>query len=289
MDAANTLSSTWPGRAASYGPICCGLGTVVDNLVSLSINSRCGMALLDDFEAHIWQKWGLSYGQDSRMYLLAAGGDDGVEVGTCFRGWKRLESMKLLGHIISSNNSIMPEVADTIASMWTCFYANLSPGLRSATVKARMGFLQRCVRPLAAWKWSQWPFTKTAATKLDQCQTHMIAILNPVQLLSHETPLDFFARRSRLSGRMAKTAGKWSMDWAKSLFNWKGHFERDHAQCRWNPAIAAWHDKLWLEMQRRKHTGANPTTRTRTRSVWGRVLARLHESLDEARRHLAEA
>ena len=289
MDAAFSLSSTWPGRAMSYGSICCGLGTFVDNLVTLSINSRSGMALLDDLETFIHGKWGLTFGLDSRMYIVAAGGDDGVDIGTCYRGWKRLGSMKLLGHVLNSNNSIMPEVMDTVASMWTCFYANLSPALRSASFKAKMGFLQRCVRPLAAWKWSQWPFTKTAATKLDQCQTHMIAVLNPVQQLSHESPLEFFARRSRLCGRMAKTAGKWSLQWARSLPKWKGHYERDHAQCRWNPSIAAWHDNIWLEAQRMEHTGANATTRTRTRAKTGRVLARWHESLEHANLHVAQS
>ena len=244
------------------------------------------MAILNELEALLWQKWGLSFGADSRMYLIAAGGDDGIDIGDSFRGWTRLESMKLLWHVVASNVSISTDVRDTIASMWACFYANLSPALRTASFKAKMGFLQRCVRPLAAWKWSQWPFTKTMATKLDQCQTHMIAILNPVQPLGHESPLEYFSRRSCLCGRTAKRIGKWSVQWAESLSNWKGHHERDHSKCHWNPAIAAWHDQQWLETQRRNNTGANATSRTRTRSTTGRVLARWRESLDVAAYHV---
>ena len=285
MDAALALSPTWPGQAASYGQICCGLGTFVDNLVTLSINSRAGMALLDQLEAFLVQNWGLTFGDDSRMYVIAAGGDGGNGIGSSFRDWKGLQSMRILGHGITSNKSIMPDIRNTIAAMWACFYANLSPSLRSASFKAKMNFLQRCVKPLAAWKWSQWPFTKTGAIKLDQCQTHMISILVPVHALAHEQPLDYFARRSRICGRMAKSAGKWSIQWAESLPKWKGHYERDHSNCEWNPAIATWHDQCWLEAQRRNYTGANATTRTRTRSTIGRVLARWHETVAVAGIH----
>ena len=288
MDAALALSSSWPGRAAIYSHICCGLGAFVDNSVTLSMSSRAGMALLNEIEEFLQQKWRLAFGIDSRMYVIAAGRDDGNDIGTSFRGWRRLESMKLSGHIIASNGSIMPDVVDAIASMWACFYAHLSPGLRSASFTAKMRFLQNCVRPLAAWKWSQWPFTTTAAQKLDQCQTHMIAILNPVPSRPDEPPLEYFARRSRSCGRIAKKVGKWSLQWAQSLPRWKGHYERDHANCHWNTAIAAWHDRNWLATRRLNHTGANATTRTRTRSTTGRVLARWHESLDVASQHVIE-
>ena len=191
--------------------------------------------------------------------------------------------MRCLGHWLSPDGSVTVDSQNTIASMWKCFYANLNGGLRTSSKATKLRFLDACVRPLAAWKWARWPWQKTAATRLDQTQTHMIAILCPVQPRPREEPLEFFRRRSLLTGRIAAAAGRWSKSWAKAVVGWHGHYTRDHAGCKWAPAISAWHDREWLAERRLRHTGANKTTRTNTRATQSRVHVRWLDGLEAAK------
>ena len=276
LDVALALQDGWPRRASSYNNVCCAVGSYVDNLVSLAASPSDAMDVLEEFGYELNSRWQLSFGAESKEFIVARG-FPANELDQR-PGWKHCDGMRCLGHWLSSDGGTTVELRSTIASMWKCFYANLSPGLRASSQKARLNFINSVVRPLASWKWARWPWQKTAATRLDQTQTHMIGILFPVHSRPDEIPLDFFRRRSLLNGRLATSAGRWSRAWATAVVKWHGHFTRDHANCQWALAISAFHDGAWLAQQRALHN-----SRTRTRATLGKPHLRWLDGYEAAK------
>ena len=283
LDVPLALQGSWPTRASIYNDVCCAVGSYVDNLVSLAPSHQAAVGILEDFGAELTSRWQLTYGDDSREFLPARGYPEDELERNPAPGWKCCDTMRCLGHWLSSDGSIGVDCRNTIAAMWKCFYANLNGGLTTSSRTTKLNFLDRCVRPLASWKWARWPHQRTLATKLDQAQTHMIGILCPVHPRPQEAPLDYFRRRSLLNGRVATKAGRWSQAWARAIVGWQGHFTRDHANCKWAPAMSAWHDSEWLEARRGRYRA-----RTRTRATRGKPSVRWQDGFDAAKVALSQ-
>ena len=98
----------------------------VDNLFSASQTVHGAIAILEDFEAQLYDKWELKIKPSSRSCMAAAGCPDTIPL----EKWPRVDSFVLLGHILQSNGSIRACWQSTRRSMWKSFWAN--PGSKSA-------------------------------------------------------------------------------------------------------------------------------------------------------------
>ena len=184
--------------------------------------------------------------------------------------------------MISANGSIEDDFQHAKTSMWAAFWANFRPGLRQASTRTKIRFLQSSVRPIAAFKWSRWPWQKTYSKRLDQTQSHMLSLLFPCLPGPAETTEDFFRRRSLLAGRLATSSGRWGASWASSVRSWHDHCIRAHDAKNWCNHIYTFHGEAWLQQQRRHHSKAGETNRTCTRNVQAKVTKRWFEEYNDA-------
>ena len=183
-------------------------------MFSTGFDTASAVAILDDAEAFLSSTWNLQIGADSRMVLPAHGAEQSLPTDS---PWPVVSSMRCLGHILSSNGTIANDFDDTVRKMWGCFYGNLQPGLRKASPQARMRFLNSCVRSVASFRWSRWPFQSSYADRLNGVHSQMVSQLFPVEKLSHEDALSFFLRRARVCRNIAAASGRWSERWQASL------------------------------------------------------------------------
>ena len=221
----------------------------------------------------------LSIGIDSKVAIPALGAVDTVPTSP---SWQVTSKMRCLGHTLSSNGSIDVDFDDTVRRIWGCFYGNMCRGLRKASPLARLRFLASCVRTIASFRWTRWPFQASCARRLDGIQTSMIMQLFPFQVRPHEDALGFHLRRAQLCGRSASTLGRWSTAWQRHTVSWHEHVERAHDVKAWNHKIYRWRAKAWLQEQRFKHGRGVATNRTCTRAKQGRPATRWFEGYDQA-------
>jgi len=127
-------------------------------------------AILEDAAVNLKQKWNLTFGVDSKCVMPACGGeleqDDFEQLEG--HGWKVVSEMKCLGHVLASSGAIASDWADTINQMWRSYFANLQPAIMKAPARTRIGLVNRCTRPVGAFRWSRWPFQRTYAHRLDR-------------------------------------------------------------------------------------------------------------------------
>ena len=96
-------------------------------------------------------------------------------------------------------------------------------------------------------------------------------------------PWDVFCqRRHTTTGVKASKYGRWSQKWAAGIVSWAAHVERKHDNKVWSHVLLSWHGDDWLQMQRLV-ASSGAESRTRTRSVHGKVHRRWEEGLCEAR------
>ena len=189
--------------------------------------------------------------------------------------------MPCLGFVLQDTGAITDDFEDALQKAWGAFFANYGPGLLKCSLWRRMLFLQSNVLSVFKYKFSRWPWSKTIAGKLDACQTHMIALLNPLPRRTGEDQ-DYFNRRILAAGRLATSSGRWSHHWASALCSWEAHVNRAHDPKSWSKAVYSYRGASWLQ-QRRAAFSSGQTSRTNTRSLHACVAARFEESLVTAR------
>lgn len=283
LDVAKERQHVWEQLCIWYSGRAMAVSSFVDNVYTCAHSVENAVAVLEDLELFLRERWRLTFGADSRKVLMANGYDTrGLDISLLAR-WQVATCSNCLGHWLQSDGGIAYDLKDTKAKMWRAFYANLGRGLRATSIKRKMSFLETCVRPIAAYRWSRWPFGRSAAAALDKTQVHMVSCLVAVEPRPHENASDYWRRRSLNAGRLIASKGRWSQHWAKSIRTWAAHIERRHDEGTWNLEIFQHHDENWLNSQREIHEGASITSRTRTRAVHGKVQRRWQEGVGEAR------
>ena len=185
-----------------------------------------------------------------------------------------------------SNGSIEVDFEKAKVSMWATFWRNFRPSLRWASKAVKLRFPQASVSSIARFKWSRWPWQPTYAKRLDQIQTHMIAMLFPSDMKPFETKDAFFTRRALLAGRIATECGRWSKCWAISVKRWHDHWVRAHDRGSWWSFIYIHRYSEWLlgrALNRRK----GEHNRTNARAIRAKATRRYFEGhADAASRYL---
>ena len=194
--------------------------------------------------------------------------------------------MRCLGHCLTSNGSIVEDFQDAVKNVWGAWHSNVSAGLFQAPPVARMRFLNRCVKPMIAFKWSRWPYSESLENKLNQLHRHLISSCLRIPPAAHETPDDYHKRVSSAAGRIASQTGRWSDSWRSALVSWNGHVQRAHDPGSWSGPVADWHDLYWLLEQRVANGSQGSFARTRTRAARGPPSKRWAEGYDVLERKL---
>ena len=254
------------------------VATFVDNLLSTGSSPESATAILDDCEAYLSKYWFLSFGADSKEFLVCRGYPHNIDVDPC---WVQRPTMKCLGHQLDDDGGISSCYRHCVQAMWRGFYGNLSAGLMASPVPVKMRFLNSCIASIPAFRWPRWPYQTTYAAALDSQQRHMISVLMQTKPQSHETFEAYVKRRHTFSGRLASKHGRWSQLWAQSVRKWNDHVARRHDPDCWSGPILDWHDESWLAMQR-SLASSDGESRTGTTVYKEKVHKRWSESISLA-------
>jgi len=129
------------------------------------------------------------------------------------------------------------------------FSQKLQSGLLRATKPAKYKFLNSCVRTIASFRWSRWPYTKTYGMKLDALQRKFLTALMQIKSKPGE-PYDAFVQRRHITGgHLARACGRWSQAWASSVTSWDAHVPRAHDPSAWSHALLDLQPDAWLTLQ----------------------------------------
>ena len=116
-----------------------GVSSFVDNLYTCAVQADTAVAVLEDLELFLGERWFLEFGADSRFVVQTLGAPDSFRPRP---GWTCVSEMKTLGQIISNDGSIVSCVNQAVQQMWGAFHANICPGLISSSQKAKFNFMQ---------------------------------------------------------------------------------------------------------------------------------------------------
>ena len=270
LDVASQRLAVWQRDALKISGTFCCLGTFVDNLATIAETPEKAIAILADCEAALLQRWCLRIGADSKEYMTCRSYPHDICVPA---EWQRRSTLKCLGHHLDDDAGISSCFRFCSSAMRKSFYANLSLGLLRASKPAKYKFLNSCVRTIASFRWSRWPYTKTYAAKLDALQRGFLTALLQIKRKPDE-PLDAFVQRRHITGgHLATSCGRWSLDWARSVVSWDGHVRRAHDNGTWSHGFLEWRSEAWLSAQRSLFSSFGES-RTRTRRYHGRVQQR---------------
>ena len=186
--------------------------------------------------------------------------------------------MKTLGHILDHDGGISSCFKATTAAMTRAFLGNLDKGLKRASKRAKLRFLESCILAIGRYRFPRWPFQKVYADCLNRLQRRFLAITFDIRPLLGESWEDYAHRRRRETQALAQSSGLWSNAWASALSKWNAHVHRDHDRQTWTPKILGWRDPWWLSMQRFLKSHGNES-RLGTRVVRGHPKPRWQESL----------
>ena len=262
------LAFTTPKRQICWG-------TFVDNLFPTGPESSSAVAILQDAEIALAQRWRLVFGADSKQVVPAIGADDAADIA----GWTVLDGMRCLGHNLSGSSTISKDFMDTVRKVWAAYWRNSSKALKTSSTRAKAKFMNNSLVPIASFRWSRWPWQKAYASRLDSLQRHVISCLCPTCPAPGEDISAYTRRRSAASSRLATEWGRWSQLWAKDVLKWDQHISRAHDPGTWNEPLRQWHGKKWLHKQRFEHSTGGTFGRTRTRASPGHPATRWEEGV----------
>ena len=246
------------------------LATCVDNLVTIAETPEQAIEIMSDCEDVMLQRWCQRIGSDSKEFLTCRAYQSPINIPGI---WSRRTTLKCLGHHLDDDAGIGSCFKACAAAMCRSFYANLTAGLLRASKAAKYKSVNSCVRAIASFRWSRWPFSKTYAMALDALQRKFLTSLMQVRKNDGEPYDAFIQRRHLIGGHLATACGRWSHAWARSVVSWDAHVRRAHDDAAWSHLLLEWHSEPWLMMQRWLHS-APGQSRTKTRAYHGRVQQR---------------
>ena len=164
------------GFPTDSGPV--SLATWVDNLFSFSRTIANAVEILLIVERVLVSRWNLAIKQGSRAVVCSAG-NMGVPYSP---EWPILESVKILGHIVSGTGSINDDWKECSRMLWASFWRNNgNRQLSKLPMYLHFMLLQRAVLGTVMWKLSRWPYQKTVAVLLDGAMCRMAARILPCE------------------------------------------------------------------------------------------------------------
>ena len=285
-DVVQLRHSQWELSAFKTDRSVLALAVYVDNIFSTGRDADGAVAILQDCEAYLEQRWGLHIGGDSKFFLCAQG-CSAPHSETVSWAHRQQDTFSALGHILSADGRIEPCLSATIASMWRSFYGNFGRSMNSAPLEMKLNLLDRTVRPIASYRMSRWPFQVHAAKRIDRTQTKMIRTLMREKVQAGDDPAAFVLRRNRAAAGVARRRGLWSAVWKRRVIEWNDHLGRERNRNSWAAKTLIFHGSEWLQERRRMHaTGSSSSLlagRTCTRATRGIVHRRWHDGVDAAR------
>ena len=102
------------------------------------------------------------------------------------------------------------------------------PPCRDLPVNFKIADLQRVYWPALSYRCSRRPFGSVLHSLVGALQLSLISVILRLPRESHETDADYQRRRGRVSGRLAKAAGCWSLLAAARVISWHDHLRRGH-------------------------------------------------------------
>ena len=261
-----------------------GIASFVDNLFAFGPTASNAIRILQLVEIYISNKWHLSFGPDSKQYMVP---DGSPVVQPSLNGFARVEALPCLGHVVSSTANCIPCFTKVRKSMWATFWRNNTPALRSLRLPGQIRFLSQHVLSIARARWSRWGYSSELAKYLDSLQARMIAILIDAKPMPLEPFEAFCQRRLRQAGTVMAKHGKFSSVWASDVCNWHKHIVRAHDSTDWCNQLLL-HKRLSFIDSCRILFSSNGNRRTRTRRRIGGVAIRWETGFLKARDFLVE-
>ena len=259
----------------------------IDNLFSVSKSPTGAIAILEDMEECLCERWSLKIKPDSRSYIVAAGSDQSAADEA---KWPRRAAFHALGHIVQDNGSFFECWSRTKKQMWGAFWANA--GTTSASrvpLKCKLMLVNRALLPILDFRCSRWPPQQTVARELDSMQRKMLGVLFRLKPTNIETPAEFSRRRSKLASSLCRDMGWWSCRWSRRVVNWHEHLRRPANSASWAAKLLDYRGWQWLAERRAflAVDGAETTQsalagRTATRATTGVVHRRWHDGVAHA-------
>lgn len=125
--------------------------------------------------------------------------------------FKRVEDLAMLGHTISSSDSMRPDWLRSRTAMWRAFFrTRSSKAARKASQSTKRALLRKAVLPVLDFACSWWSLTPALVAEVERVQRRMTAMLAVARKLPGETPEGYVKRRARAAGFEAAKAGLWS-------------------------------------------------------------------------------
>ena len=113
----DTLASCAPSLVnRSFGGVIT-ICSWVDDLISFGKSTAGAVSMLEEVEVVFVSRWGQSFKLSSLEYMPVFGSlDDEVQP-----RWRRVSTMRVLGHLLRCNGAIEPYFKSTLSSTWRVF------------------------------------------------------------------------------------------------------------------------------------------------------------------------
>lgn len=273
------------GRGYSFGQKRLTLCTWIDNLFALGQSGDCAVHTLELIRQHISRKWQLTFkASDSKVMQCR-----NSPAQSTYHAYKPVTEMVCLGHTLCNNNSTSSSFEKLIVTVWKAFFRNFCEGLLDAIWKLKERFMKTHLLPHCRFVWSRMCPTQTQLDRLDRLQSGILTRLFKCPKRSDESDERFYARRSMLAGRHAKSQGRWSAAWCRSYLKWLQHCKRSHFPSGLYADILSHQSQAWLDAKRDFNNSTTQCKRTGTRAdKVGKVCPRFDSSEYLAKARIAD-
>ena len=260
--------------------VLCGM-SYVDNIYTAASNPTSAIRMCDTIAARLAQRWFLQIKPGSTECLLARGSPDSSSVPPS--GWKYLDSMPVLGHIIQNDGGWGADFSLFSSRAWAAFFGNSgSQRGRLLDSPRRINLMGSTVVPHVRWSSPMWVPSATVMKKLDGMQNTMVSICKRIQRYPCEQDLPFFRRREKAVAAECRRMGRWSVLHRCLCVDWYHHCCRHTTDSPWIGVLLGFHDSEWLRRRRVESGSASSSAgRTCTCAVGGGVSRRWQEGVEE--------
>jgi len=219
-----------------------------DNLVSFGNCLEDATKILNDWSDALWAYAGYEVKPDSLEATVASTKrfteKDFVSGG---RKWKLRDHLGCLGYSISATGDASSCRKKCLQQLQGCFWANSRVLLnRLAPISHRVSHWTKISRGIGEYRYGLWPFQRSAAIKVDACNSKLVAFICGSRPATEESAEAFCRRRRReVKFQIVNGKGRLSDHWAFKTVTWLEHLAR-HPGC---PAsrLLQQQTPMWLE------------------------------------------
>ena len=149
----------------------------------------------------------------------------------------------------------------------------------------------RTIIPVFSYRCARWPWSKTAARRVNRTQMLMCGRMLAIRRDPAEPVSEFCNRRDIRAGKLADKMGRLSRLWADRVLRWSDHLVRPRNDASWASQAFSIQRADWLMTQRAPYVCNSRSLiagATGTRALACAPKLRYEDSLDEALAHLME-